>query len=316
MSKLLRVNDGDYTVQVREGGIITLDTGEQLGEVIITGNLTVYGNQTIVDSEDLQVKDNIIYINVGETGNGITLGSAGLEIERGTATNVTFLYDESTDTFVFRQTDPAQTLVGITTKRIVTTGNSDLEFDTGTQNGTPGVLTVRMVDDYEQQVLNYSLPGLPPRDSDIIPNIKAVVDYVNAYVGTTSTNRITEGDTIVEVHDLSENDGPSRVTFTVDGVEKGQFNASGFVAGNISLNTNTIGTSSGGLTLDPTTSEVILDGYLTVNNTTAPTASAGNVKIYSKSTVGVGGTGLNVVNTKTNDELVSRRKALAFGMIF
>lgn len=58
---------------------ITLDSDQ----VIITGNLTVQGNTTAVSSNNLTVTDNVIILNKGETGAGVTRGNAGILIDRG-----------------------------------------------------------------------------------------------------------------------------------------------------------------------------------------------------------------------------------------
>ena len=62
---------------------ITLDTDT----VYITGNLWVRGNTSEIASNTLSITDNIITLNDGETGNGVTaLGStSGIVIDRGTA---------------------------------------------------------------------------------------------------------------------------------------------------------------------------------------------------------------------------------------
>jgi len=85
MSKVVRVQDGDYKIVTQLNGTITLDTGNQIGQVIVTGDLLVQGNTTTVESETMTVKDNIIYLNYGETGAGVSLGTAGISIERGSA---------------------------------------------------------------------------------------------------------------------------------------------------------------------------------------------------------------------------------------
>lgn len=51
----------------------------------VSGNLTVNGTTTTVNSEDLIVKDNLIHLNDGETGEGVTKKKAGIQIDRGTA---------------------------------------------------------------------------------------------------------------------------------------------------------------------------------------------------------------------------------------
>lgn len=49
----------------------------------INGNLNVTGTV----AENLRIEDNLITLNFGETADGITLGTAGIEIDRGTATD-------------------------------------------------------------------------------------------------------------------------------------------------------------------------------------------------------------------------------------
>lgn len=57
----------------------TIDTTD----VIVTGNLTVRGTQTTIESENAIIKDNLITLNSGETGPGVTLQYSGIEIDRG-----------------------------------------------------------------------------------------------------------------------------------------------------------------------------------------------------------------------------------------
>jgi len=66
-------------------------------DLIVSGNLTVSGTSTTVNVSDMQIEDNIILLNRLESGSGVTLGTAGIEVERGSATNVQWVYDESND---------------------------------------------------------------------------------------------------------------------------------------------------------------------------------------------------------------------------
>ena len=95
MSKTLNVNAGDYRVRVPSGQTITLDTGTGVGNVQVTGNITIAGTQTVVNSQELDIVDNIIVLNKGETGAGVTENTSGIEIDRGTSTNAQFLFDET-----------------------------------------------------------------------------------------------------------------------------------------------------------------------------------------------------------------------------
>ena len=83
MSRVLQVSDANYRVKVQSGGKIFLDTGTNTGDVIITGNLTVRGNTTTVDTANMTIEDNIILLNKGETGgSGITETKSGIQIQR------------------------------------------------------------------------------------------------------------------------------------------------------------------------------------------------------------------------------------------
>ena len=64
-------------------------------DLIVSGNLTVSGTTTTVNTETINLADNIILFNSNETGT--PLQDAGIEIERGTSTNVSFLWDEAND---------------------------------------------------------------------------------------------------------------------------------------------------------------------------------------------------------------------------
>lgn len=70
---------------------ITLDTDY----VLITGNLTIQGNTTTVSSNNLTITDNVIVLNKGETGAGVTRGNAGIIIDRGSLPPAQLQYLES-----------------------------------------------------------------------------------------------------------------------------------------------------------------------------------------------------------------------------
>ena len=76
MSKIVKVSNSNYKVQVATGGTITLDTTNDTspavyGEVLIKGNLVVSGTQTSIETIDSQITDNIFILNSGETSVGI-----------------------------------------------------------------------------------------------------------------------------------------------------------------------------------------------------------------------------------------------------
>lgn len=84
--------------ELRGPATFTIDpavVGNNTGEVVIKGDLTVEGTTTTVNSTEVDIGDNILRLNSGETGTPTQ--NAGLLIERGTSTDVQFLWNETDD---------------------------------------------------------------------------------------------------------------------------------------------------------------------------------------------------------------------------
>ena len=78
--------------------ITVSDTEVAFGaDVSVTGNLTVSGTLTSVNTTNTEIADNSIVLNKGETAAGVTAGTAGLEIDRGTADAATLQWNETDD---------------------------------------------------------------------------------------------------------------------------------------------------------------------------------------------------------------------------
>ena len=90
------------TISAGAGGGFSFDTDAEtvFGDIKVR-NLTVTGVQSVIESTNLVIKDNIIVVNSGEAGAGITLTSGGLVIDRGTLENATILFNDTTDKFEF-----------------------------------------------------------------------------------------------------------------------------------------------------------------------------------------------------------------------
>ena len=85
-------------------------------DVIISGDLTITGDATELQTTNTAITDNVIVLNRGEAGAGVTLGTSGIEIERGTEANKTFIWNETTD----KWTIGAETLVAGTVEAAFT----------------------------------------------------------------------------------------------------------------------------------------------------------------------------------------------------
>jgi hypothetical protein len=159
MSRILKVNNSNYRLQVQGGGTITLDVGAVTsgGTVVITGNLDVLGTRTQIESTTTTIKDNTIELNVGSTGSGIAAAfnyQSGVQITRGD--NVSYppalmVYNEQvgwidntsgsgsvTTAGGFLLTTTNSTVQGVKTSKIASKGGNgvanDLVFDL--QGGT------------------------------------------------------------------------------------------------------------------------------------------------------------------------------------
>jgi hypothetical protein len=367
----------------------------QSGKIIVNGDLEVLGNTTTIESETLTIKDNIIYLNVGEQGDGVsTLGvTAGIQIDRGTQPNVAVLWDERLDTFVFvnsadynvsgtpTPSELASAIQSIAVKEInAGSGNLSLKIEgsgvvrvTGTDNYRERVLKYSVidtvldissvarisnvatmfttaahglsVDDYVDvlcvsnnsfsvtlarvtevpaaNAFKYANVGLevstaipasgtvrpnPIINDDYIPNMRAVADYVRASAKFFVPTKIQELDTKVEVKDFDVS-GVSEISFDVNGTEKALINDGGLFVGNINIYNNNIANIAN--------DNILFDSVLSIPNKTAvPSTPTSHVKLYSKVLPGTGGTGLYFVNTiGTNDELISKTKALLYSLI-
>ena len=67
--------------------------------LIITGDLTVEGNVTTLNTTEMAVEDNMVILNSNVTG--APTADAGIEVERGESTNVKIFWDEASDKWSF-----------------------------------------------------------------------------------------------------------------------------------------------------------------------------------------------------------------------
>lgn len=126
------VNELDTDKLETAGGTIS-------GDLVVSGDLFVNGTTTEVNTVDLLVKDNLIVVNDGEPGSGVTAGTAGIEVDRGLLANYQFLFDEVSDSFRIGEVGNLQAVAT----------REDTPLDTGIavwDNGTSKFVTTRDVD--------------------------------------------------------------------------------------------------------------------------------------------------------------------------
>jgi len=66
-------------------------------DLIVTGDLTVQGSLTSIETTNTAITDNVIILNKGEIGEGVSSVYSGFEVDRGTESNVSFLWDDTND---------------------------------------------------------------------------------------------------------------------------------------------------------------------------------------------------------------------------
>ena len=324
MSKFVNVPNGDFTVKVQDNGTIRLDTGAGIGEVRVTGNLVIEGTTTTVNSTNLEIEDNILTLNRGETSNGVGEGTAGIQIDRGTASDgdAQILFDESIEhvnpnapstqvfgTFKFVRTDGQ--MVGIRAPSIQT-GGGQLYLDTNNQ-------PVTIIGNSTQYAQNIN------GQDEALVNVEYVDLAIQQTLSDLAITKIASGNTIVEATDATDGSNESRVDFMMDSSVVSTFFPDRIELNEIRIKNATIsGTvSNGDLELEaPGTGTVLIKDVLQIAETPGtddfaidPLAPTNGVKVYAKSE-GPGNTGLYYVNTNNErDELISRNRALLFGYL-
>jgi hypothetical protein len=130
MSRIVKVTQGDYRVQVVNGGDLVL--GATLpGNVIILGDLDVRGTTTTIESTNLVAGINLFSINTGLLTPGIPSSlnyQSGLSVGRGTYNTAQLLFDDSVTHY-----DPTTTLTATT----VSGSGSVVTMNFATQSATP-----------------------------------------------------------------------------------------------------------------------------------------------------------------------------------
>ena len=96
------VDESEFTTVVFLTGAQTISGNKTFADnVIVDGDLTVNGTTTTINTEQLLVEDNLITLNSNFSGSAAASGAAypdtGIEAERGSDTNASFIWDEVAD---------------------------------------------------------------------------------------------------------------------------------------------------------------------------------------------------------------------------
>jgi len=128
--------------QIAIGQAVGTGSNVTFNDVTVSGNLTVSGTTTTVNTETINLADNIITLNSNEAGTPSQ--NAGIEVERGTSTNVALQWNETSDVWEYT-VDGTNYIPVVGTTATQTLTNKTLTSPTLTTPalGTPasGVLT-------------------------------------------------------------------------------------------------------------------------------------------------------------------------------
>ena len=231
------------TVKVLAGtGVVSNTSGVHIGQavgttndvtfrdMVVSGNLTVQGTQTTISTETLTVDDNLIVLNNNEAG--VPSEDAGIEIERGTSTNVKLQWDEGTDKW--QVTEDGSSFYDIHHKGTAialgtdTSGNYVDNVTVGnglSVSGTPGI-------GWEPALAVVPGTGITANSTGIFTNDSAIVhDNLSGFVANehidhssvsiTAGNGLTGGGNITSTRSLAVTGGTG-VTSNSTGVHIGQ----------------------------------------------------------------------------------------------
>jgi hypothetical protein len=328
---------GDYQLLAKNGGIVldaypdTSARSATPGAVTVYGDLNVVGNTTFISSTDTHVTDNIMFLNSGETNAYVTLGVAGIAVSRGsvntTSNAATLLYNDTeywsfdnitTSTRGVWELSVAQETSAIRVDAIrVSALKNNLNLF-GKENPL-ATLNVKGTTDYEDNI---------DHDDDI-PNKKYVDDRF--YVGQEFAKKLQVGNSFIEINDPDVPPfdpylgTPSRIFAALGTSTNIVFElklSEALIQGvtvtdtNISVNGGRGSQSMRLSALQSSTGTIEIAAPLSLSYLPTPARKNNFTNLYSTATISGGGTGVFFINGNTQDELVSRRRSIIYGIIF
>lgn len=279
----------EVEVSAANGAVtIGLPSNVTIGQdLTVTGNLTVQGNTTTLNTETINVEDNIIVLNSSVTG--IPNADAGIEVERGSSTNVQLRWNESSDKWQF--TNNGTTYVNVA---------SNTDVDTAYSNATS--YTDNAISNVNNTIANIATSFTVAGDSGTNQTITSGSDTLTIAGGTGLSSVASNTDTITlnldntAVTAGSYGAANSVSTFTVDA--QGRLTAAGDSTINITASQVSDFTSNA-------RAAISVSGDLSYNSATGVisfTNDAGDIESVSAG-VGLSGGGssgavtLNLANT-------------------
>jgi archaellum component FlaG (FlaF/FlaG flagellin family) len=337
MGQVIQTN-GDYNIRARSdsGATIRLDAGSN-GTVRVVGNFLIEGTSTEVSVDQLKVKDNIIILNDGETGAGVSLTYSGIKVDRGTLPNTSIIWDETISSWALYSGSESSFDINDSSRLTLKELRTDPTEDTGKlffNVGPTGVIQILGSNDYRLRVT----------DENHIPN-KA---YVDDAIQNQPTFQLRSDDTRVYIVDkdtpnsesiyITQTGNPAlpvdenaAAIVIIEGDISTEFFQNRVTVRGLEFSENKITTNE---TFPGINENVFIEtrgtGRLQTNvavqfdhRNSPPAAVLGGATLIYGATPSVGTSGIWYVNSNTgeniltaNGELISKDKALVFSMLF
>jgi hypothetical protein len=117
----------DFTAPISKfAGDALVTGGLTSSNLTVNGSLVVNGPSVVATAQTVEIKDNILLINSGQVGTGVSAGQAGLRVDRGDAMDYLMVFEESDQMFKVGQMGQLETLASqpFVASRYVTRSNN------------------------------------------------------------------------------------------------------------------------------------------------------------------------------------------------
>lgn len=160
-----------------EGAAVTIGLPNDVsitGSLTVGGDLTISGSATYVNTEIVTINDNVVLLNSNEAGTPSQ--NAGIEVERGTSTNVSLLWNETNDQWTL--TNDGTNYQAVARKVAANVGNTvNTSFAVSHNMGTRDV-TVNVFDNATYETVEVDVVRT---DTNTVTVTFAVAPSTNAY---------------------------------------------------------------------------------------------------------------------------------------
>ena len=282
MAKTLKTS-GDYTIKAGAGsaGVHTIKLDS--GDVRITGNLTIDGEQVVQNVVNTTIEDQFLEINRNYSGAGAE--DAGIVINQGTQDNAIFYYDGSANEF----------RIGTSPRPIQDGSTIKWEIDGGAFSLSNIKVATTPTDSNHATSKNY-----------VDTEISGIAGSSFSYVGDDSTGiTLNAGETLKFA-------GGSNISAVAAEPDTITVSLSNDLTGITSITSDA---SNGNLTLTANgTGSIVIDNIVTFAGTASDPTTGTTTKLYHK-TVGGGVSGVYFKNPAgVVGELISKAKATALAI--